>query len=67
MTINELIGNVTFLNITLALVETSLQIREDRHGGLMVSVYASSAEGSGFDPRSGQTKDIKIGIFCFSA
>ena len=33
----------------------------------MVSVLASSAEGRGFDPRPGQTKDIKIGICCFSA
>ena len=33
----------------------------------MVSVLTSSAEGHGFDPRSGQTKDIKIGICCFSA
>ena len=33
----------------------------------MVSVLASSAGGRGFDPRPGQTKDIKIGICCFSA
>ena len=33
----------------------------------MVSVLASSAEGRGFDPRPGQTKDIKIGICCISA
>ena len=32
----------------------------------MVSVLASSEEGRGFDPRSGQTKDFKIGICCFS-
>ena len=36
-------------------------------GGVMVSVLASSAGGRGFDPRPGQTKDIKIGICCFSA
>ena len=36
-------------------------------GGLMVSVLASSAEDRGFEPRSGQTKDYKIGICCFSA
>ena len=30
----------------------------------MVSVLASSVEGRGFDPRPGQTKDIKIGICC---
>ena len=33
----------------------------------MVSVLASSAGDRGFDPRSGQTKDFKIGICCFSA
>ena len=33
----------------------------------MVSVLASSAVDRGFDPRSGQTKDYKIGNCCFSA
>ena len=33
----------------------------------MVSVLASSAVDRGFEPRSGQTKDYKIGICCFSA
>ena len=33
----------------------------------MVSVLASSAVDRGFEPRSGQTKDYKIGIYCFSA
>ena len=32
----------------------------------MVRVLASSAVDRGFDPRSGQTKDYKIGICCFS-
>jgi hypothetical protein len=32
----------------------------------MVSVLASSAVDRGFDPRSGQTKDYKIGNCCFS-
>ena len=32
----------------------------------MVSVIASSAIYHGFEPRSGQTKDYKIGICCFS-
>ena len=34
--------------------------------GLMVSVLASSAVDREFKPRSGQTKDNKIGICCFS-
>ena len=33
----------------------------------MVSVLASSAVDRGFEPRSGQTKDYKIDIYCFSA
>ena len=33
----------------------------------MVSVLASSAVYRGFEPRSGQTKDYKIGICCFYA
>ena len=33
----------------------------------MVSVFAMSAVDCGFKPRSGQTKDCKIGICCFSA
>ena len=33
----------------------------------MVSVIASRAVNRGFEPRSGQTKDYKIGICCFSA
>ena len=33
----------------------------------MVSVFAASAVACGFEPRSGKTKDLKIGICCFSA
>ena len=33
----------------------------------IVSVLASSVVDRGFEPRSGQTKDCKIGICCFSA
>ena len=36
-------------------------------GGVMVSMLALSAVDCGFEPRSGQTKDYKIGICCFSA
>ena len=32
----------------------------------MVSVLAASAVDRGFEPRSSQTKDFKIGIYCFS-
>jgi hypothetical protein len=33
----------------------------------MISVLALSAVGRGFKRRSGQTKEYKIGICCFSA
>ena len=33
----------------------------------MVTMLTSSAVDRGFDPRSGQTKDYKIGICCFSS
>ena len=36
-------------------------------GGLIVSVLSSSAVDRGFEPRSDQTKDYKIGLRCFSA
>jgi hypothetical protein len=36
-------------------------------GGVMVRVLASNAVDRGFDTQSGQTKDYKIGIRCFSA
>ena len=35
--------------------------------GVMVSVLASSAVDRGFEPQSGQTKDYRIGICCFSS
>ena len=33
----------------------------------MVNILASSVVDRGFEPRSGQAKDYKIGICCFSA
>ena len=39
----------------------------NRIGGVMVSVLATSVVDRVFEPRSGQTKDYKIGICCFSA
>jgi len=35
--------------------------------GVMISVLASDTVDRGFEPRTGQTKDYKIGICCFSA
>ena len=39
----------------------------NRIGGVMVSVLTSSAVDRGFEPRSGQIKDYKMGTCCFSA
>ena len=39
----------------------------NRTGGVMVIELASSAVDRWFEPGSGQTKDYKIGICCFSA
>jgi hypothetical protein len=38
----------------------------NRIGVVMVSIIPSSAVDRGFEPRSGQTKDNKSGICCFS-
>ena len=42
-------------------------INTNRINGVMGSVLALSAVDRGFESRSGQTKDYKIGICCFSA
>jgi hypothetical protein len=47
-------------------VHTQQLPSSNRIGGVMVRVLASSVVGRGFEPRSGQTKDNKIGICCFS-
>jgi hypothetical protein len=41
--------------------------RDNRIGGVMDSMVASSLEDRGFEPRSDQTIDYKIGMCCFSA
>ena len=38
----------------------------NRISGIMVSMLGSNAVERGFEPQSGQTKDYKIGICCFS-
>ena len=40
---------------------------KNRIGDIMANVPASSAVDRGFEHRSGQTKDYKVGICCFSA
>ena len=53
-----------FLVIVLSVLH---RFTRNHIGGVMVSVLASSAVDRGFEPRSGQTKDYKICICCFSA
>jgi hypothetical protein len=48
-------------------IKLHFHIEDDRIGGVMASVLVSSVVDRGFKPRSGQTKDYKIGICCFSA
>ena len=45
----------------------SVSLRGNHIGGVMVGVLASSEVDRGFEPHSGQTKDYKFGICCFSA
>jgi hypothetical protein len=49
------------------IVTLFLLILVNRIGGVMVSMLASGVVDCGFEPWSGQTKDYKIGICCFSA
>jgi hypothetical protein len=49
------------------MVKHYIQMYVSYISGIMVSVLASSAVDHGLEPRSGQVKDYKIGIFCFSA
>jgi hypothetical protein len=44
-----------------------IQSNLNRIGGVMVSMLSSSTVDHAFESRSGQTKDYKIGICCFSA
>ena len=53
------------MNVKLLVCTVSTE--DERIGGVMVSMFDSSAVDRGFKPRSGQTKDYKIGICYFSA
>ena len=60
-------NNLNVLPTIVATVDIYILVVLNRIGGVMISVLASSAVDRGFEPRSGQTKDYKIGICCFSA
>ena len=55
------------LELVYFIIITLVQIHTNGISGVMVSVLTSSAVNRGFESRSGQTKDYKIGICCFSA
>ena len=59
--------HIHYSHSILSLLFFILYFNLNRIGGVMVSVLASSAVDRGFEPRSGQTKDYKIGIWCLSA
>ena len=65
VTWNKCIGNVLAHVELLLLINDLVLILMYCIGGVIVSVLASSAVDHGFDPRSGQTKNYKIGICCF--
>jgi hypothetical protein len=56
---------LTFVYYIL-LLDRSFSKIWNRIDGVMVSVLASSPVDRGFEPRSGQTKNYKIGICCIS-
>ena len=59
--------SLSFLSIIYVRYLVNVEFFCNRIGGVVVSVFASSAVGRGFEPRSDQTKDYEIAICCFSA
>jgi hypothetical protein len=49
------------------IAQVPLYYKQKRIGGVLINVLVSSAIYCGFEHRSGQNKDYKIGICCFSA
>jgi hypothetical protein len=56
-----------FISGVIVSVFTSSAVDRVFIGGVIAIVFASTAVDRGFEPRSGQTKDYKIGICCFCA
>ena len=44
----------------------SFNFKLNHIGGVIASVFATNVVDSGFEPRSGQTKDFKMNIYCYS-
>ena len=51
-------NNLNVLPTIVATVDIYILVVLNRIGGVMISVLASSAVDRGFEPRSGQTKDL---------
>jgi hypothetical protein len=67
-------GEERLSNLSLICIYSFTQRCASRHGYVephrcrnIGSLFVSSAVDRGFEPRSGQTKDNEIGIFCISA
>ena len=66
--VRNIIINLKYMFVDSCLFVYILTIlKSNRIGGVMVSVLVSSAVDRGFESRSGQIKDYKIDIYCFSA
>jgi hypothetical protein len=66
-TIDDLPVSDLILKLYVFLCSTCSPLNRNHFDGIMASVLALSAVDCGFEPRSGQTKDYKIGIRCFSS
>ena len=62
----QIIIYLLFILLQIRFNDIAEQMR-NRISGVMVNVLASSVVDRGFEPRSGQTTDYKIGICCNSA
>ena len=67
MYLYTLVNKCDKINDTMSLFSCTHLFYRNRIGGVMVSLLALSAVDHGFESGSGQTKDYKIGICCFSA
>jgi hypothetical protein len=63
--ISGVIKTILFIYNRISGVIKTILFIYNRIGGIIVSVLALSEVDRGFEPRSGQTKDYKIGICCF--
>ena len=66
---NVLLSNVTQIEFNFFFNNHQFQFQSMFNciGGVMVTMLASSVVGHGLEPQSGQSKDYKNGICCFSA